>query len=62
MGFEDIYRMYPMDFEESLWAVNVQQTIFSTPRYGEFVRFLLFCLTYKVLVPIMVPVGGASLP
>lgn len=26
VGFEDIYRMYPMDFEEFLWANGVQST------------------------------------
>lgn len=26
VGFEEVYRMYPMDFEEFLWANGVQQT------------------------------------
>lgn len=26
VGFEEIYRMYPMDFEEFLWAIGVQTT------------------------------------
>lgn len=26
VGFEDIYRMYPMDFEEYLWANGVQES------------------------------------
>lgn len=32
VGFEEIYRMYPMDFEEYLWANGVQE---STIRYLE---------------------------
>ncbi len=28
VGFEEVYRMYPMDFEEFLWANGVQQSTF----------------------------------
>lgn len=29
MGFEETYRMYPMDFEEYLWANGVQPSTIS---------------------------------
>lgn len=41
VGFEEIYRMYPMDFEEYLWANGVQDTT---------IEYLKRC--FKELVPV----------
>ena len=41
VGFEEIYRMYPMDFEEYLWANGVQPST---------IDYLRQCFTYKTPV------------
>lgn len=41
VGFEEIYRMYPMDFEEYLWANGVQENT---------IEYLRNC--YETLIPV----------
>ena len=41
MGFEEIYRMYPIDFEEFLWANGVQDTT---------IQYLKTCMDAKAPV------------